>query len=160
MITIYLAGPINGCTDAEAHGWRTILKQHLRNDADFTATEEMLSGSADVLILDPMRRDYRGVALTDELRQKLVYDDLADIARSDIIVVNCSRPSWGTAMEIVHAAQMGKTILRFGSQPSPWLDHFGGSECGSLESCFNELAAEILARLRPASPALDRSPRD
>lgn len=40
---VYLAGPINGCTDAEAKNWREELKTHFPN------------------AIDPMKRDYRGV---------------------------------------------------------------------------------------------------
>lgn len=43
---IYLAGPINGCTDAQANDWRTEAKR--------------IAAERGHTCLDPMARDYRG----------------------------------------------------------------------------------------------------
>ena len=42
--TIYLAGPMAGCSDSEANDWRDYVTEKLQNDFN---------------ILSPMRRDYR-----------------------------------------------------------------------------------------------------
>lgn len=105
MKTIYLCGPINGCTDAEANDWRTLVKGLWPGDT-----------------LDPMRRDYRGREA--ECYRDIVGLDKIDVAASDIILVNYDRPSVGTAMEILFAWQIGKPVIvvcRTDAVVSPWL---------------------------------------
>lgn len=111
---VYLGGPINGCTDEEAHGWRDELKPLL---------EEM--GHEWV---DPMRRDYRGREMEPGVAAEIVRGDLLDIETCDAYIFNCPRPSYGTAMEIAYAARYRffnrKLIVVLpddGREPSPWL---------------------------------------
>lgn len=112
-MTVYLCGGINGLSDAECRDWREVAKELLKGDT-----------------LDPMRRDYRGKE--DESVNEIVLGDLEDIRRSDALLVNATRPSWGTAMELVYAFQRGssskpgvagKPIVAFvgDSRVSPWL---------------------------------------
>jgi nucleoside 2-deoxyribosyltransferase len=72
-------------------------------------------------VLDPMARDYRGKE--DQSVDAIVNGDLADIEACDVVLVNATRPSWGTAMEMVYAHQKGKLVVAFteGSRVSPWL---------------------------------------
>lgn len=104
-MTVYLAGPINGCTDDEATNWREEAKKQLRE------------------CLDPMRRDYRG-SEADSVSE-IVSGDIADIEHSDAILANCWQPSFGTAMELWHASQVLKkpviTMAKPGAPVSPWL---------------------------------------
>lgn len=79
MIT-YLCGGINGLSDEDCKNWREDAKAKL-------VTEH----------LDPMRRDYRGKE--DESFHEIVLGDLDDIVKSDFVLVNATRPSWGTAPE-------------------------------------------------------------
>lgn len=105
-VKLYLAGPINGCTDDEANTWRDQVK------AKF--------GEANCV--DPMRRDYRGKE--DESVAEIVHGDLADIDDSDVMLANCWQVSWGTAMEIHYAHTIGKrviAILPTDVRVSPWL---------------------------------------
>jgi hypothetical protein len=74
---IYLCGGIHGLSDQEANEWRRRAKMLLR----------------DMSILDPMRRDYRGGE--DENIDAFVQGDLREIAESDTLLVNATRPSWG-----------------------------------------------------------------
>lgn len=108
---VYLGGPINGCTDEEAHGWRDDLKPLL---------EEMGH-----VWVDPMRRDYRGREMEPGIAAEIVYGDLEDIDSCDALVMNCPKPSVGTSMEIFYAHQQGKNVVVVvpddDSQPSPWL---------------------------------------
>lgn len=103
MIT-YLCGGINGLSDAECRDWREVAKELLKTDT-----------------LDPMRRDYRGKE--DESVNEIVKGDIDDIGRSDIVLVNATRPSWGTAMEIVYAVTRNKRVVAFAGsgRVSPWL---------------------------------------
>lgn len=103
---VYLAGPINGCSDAEARGWRNDAKR-LRPDIEW---------------VDPMVRDYRGNEAQNA--DAIVSGDLSDIASCDVVLVNAERATWGTAMELrAAAAEYRKPAVAFCSanRPSPWL---------------------------------------
>ena len=110
QIKVYLCGPINGRTDVECNDWRAYAKQHLKANT-----------------LDPMRRDYRGRELGPGIADEIVAGDLEDVKACDVVLANCPKPSWGTAMEIRMAkAEYGKTVvvvLPEGTIPSPWLIH-------------------------------------
>jgi nucleoside 2-deoxyribosyltransferase len=101
---VYLAGPINGCTDAECRDWREAAK------AVFP------------LALDPMRRDYRG--REDAACREIVGLDKMDILFADVVLVNYVKPSVGTAMEILFAWENRKPVVLWcasGEPLSPWL---------------------------------------
>lgn len=106
-VTVYLCGGINGLSDADAKDWREDAKLRLP------------------LTLDPMRRDYRGREA--ECVAEIVIGDLKDIADSDVVLAMCNRPSWGTAMEIYHAAIIVGipvyTVVPLDVAVSPWLSH-------------------------------------
>lgn len=106
MKAMYLAGAIHGCTDEQARGWRERVKRSLAGEYEF---------------LDPMRRDYRGVE--DENAMQIVEDDLNDIARASVVLVNAERPSWGTAMEAWWAGNRGlhRVYVVCPGPVSPWL---------------------------------------
>lgn len=103
MATTYLCGGINGLSDDQCRDWREVAKSLLKTET-----------------LDPMRRDYRGKE--DESVNEIVQGDIRDIEQSDFILVNATRPSWGTAMEIVYAWQ-GRPVVAFvgDASVSPWL---------------------------------------
>ena len=106
MKTIYLAGGINGLSDAACKDWREQVKEELAGSFTF---------------LDPMRRDYRG--REDECVNELVEGDELDIANSDFVLAYCPKPSWGMAMEIQFAAHELKipVISITTGRISPWL---------------------------------------
>ena len=122
--TVYLCGPINGCDDTQANGWRAEASAALV--------------AAGLTVLDPMRRDFRGVEC-DHVKA-IVAGDLFDIQVSDVLLVNAFRPSWGAGMELMYAARYvyRKTIVAFGAgpNPSPWLVY----HCDKL---FPDLAAAL-----------------
>lgn len=124
-MTVYLAGPIFGCDDAECRGWRDTAK-HLMGGA--------------IRTLDPMRRDCRGVE--SDAASDIVECDLKDIRLCDVVLANASRPSWGTAMEIAIASRAGKPVIAFGATPpiSPWLKH----HCEAMHSDLDAACAAIL----------------
>lgn len=86
MAKIYLAGPINGCTDAECNDWRTLVKEML----DFAGLEHV----------DPMRRDFRGIE--GDHMTEIVEGDIADINECDFMIANAPKPSVGTSMEVFY----------------------------------------------------------
>jgi nucleoside 2-deoxyribosyltransferase len=113
-MVVYLCGGINGLSDADCKDWREAAKSLLTCDT-----------------LDPMRHDYRGIE--DRVWTEIVAHDLADIQNSDAVLVNATRPSWGTAMEIVYARNMEKPVVAFvqpGQPVSPWLKY----HCSVVES--------------------------
>ena len=103
--TVYLCGPIMGCTDEECNDWRELVTREWNGR-----------------VLDPMRRDYRGREL--EAYEEVVTLDKVDIAQSDALLVNYPGPSVGTAMEVLLAFQTGKLVVVVaapGVRMSPWL---------------------------------------
>lgn len=126
MKTIYLAGPIVGCTDAEVHDWRGRVKKLWPGDT-----------------LDPMRRDYRGRQAGNEA--EIVRLDLIDIAQSDGLLVNFDKPSVGTSMEVYIAHQAGKPVVVVAPADvviSPWLYHYSDGIVRTYET-----AVDLLRRL-------------
>lgn len=117
---VYLCGPINGCTDEEANGWRDLAKYYLQyydKDAFTVRTPKMIP-------IDPMKRDYRGQE--GDTYREIVDLDKLDIRNSDALLVYYEKPSVGTSMEIFYAWTLGKPIVVVtpsGTNISPWLKY-------------------------------------
>lgn len=109
---VYLIGPINGCTDAEANDWRSLMKA-------FLPGHEML---------DPMRRDYRGREMEPGIAAEIVIGDLKDCDACNVAVAFRPKPSDGSAMEQFYCRHvLGKPLVAIvpeGVTPSPWTVHF------------------------------------
>lgn len=105
---IYLIGPINGCTDAEANDWRSLMKELLPEHE----------------ILDPMRRDYRGREMEPGIAREIVDGDLEDCDECDIAVAFRPKASDGSAMEQFYVHHNHEkpvvAIVPDGVTPSPW----------------------------------------
>lgn len=128
MTTIYLCGPINGCTDEECKDWREAVKARWPKDT-----------------LDPMRRDYRGKE--DESVNEIVEWDKIDITNSDVILVNYEEPSVGTSMEMLFAWERGKLVVvvaKRGASLSPWLRYHSHRIFHSFEEAIIWIADETL----------------
>ena len=125
---IYLCGGINGLSDDECNDWRSTAKKLLK-----------------AMSLDPMRRDYRGIE-ADSVNE-IVQGDLRDIDECSGFLVNATRPSWGTAMEIVYAYQRGLPIAAWvgSGRVSPWLTYHASWVSGTIEG-----AARWLNETNPA----------
>jgi nucleoside 2-deoxyribosyltransferase len=108
VLKVYLAGPINGCSDEECRAWRAEARRML---------EPIHS------VIDPMDFDCRG--LESQMAGEIIRHDLERLDEADIVLVNAERPSWGTAMELVYARQGGKPAIAFAGfsigGDSPWL---------------------------------------
>lgn len=107
---VYLGGPINGCTDEEANGWRGLVKSIL----DAYGHEW----------LDPMDRDYRGREMEPGIAAAIVENDKADIDACDLLLMNCPKPSVGTSMEVLYGWETGKKVFAVvpaEAELSPWL---------------------------------------
>lgn len=106
---LYLAGPINGCSDSECVDWRERVK---------------LSCHREIEIIDPMSRDYRGYENKNVI--SIVHGDKEDIHSSHAIIANTNKPSWGTAMEIFWGWSLGIPTHAFMEDPSsasPWIKY-------------------------------------
>lgn len=122
-MTVYLCGGINGLSDSDCRDWREFAKAELSTPT-----------------LDPMRRDYRG--REDESVTEIVIGDLADINACEIVLVNATKPSWGTAMELFYAASKAKTVVAWvkpGVPVSPWLRYFCREIHESLEDAIGSI---------------------
>jgi hypothetical protein len=112
---VYLCGPMAGCTDEEAGGWRKAATKHLNGFG--------------ITTLDPMDRDYRYTKYGDDpasVLPDLVEEDKIDIEMSDVVLVNYTKPSTGTAMEIILAWQRAKRVVvvnPLGLSLSPWVHY-------------------------------------
>lgn len=126
MTTIYLAGPINGCTDAEALDWREELTTLLRGHQ----------------VISPMARDYRGKE--NENVEDIVEGDKADIRKSQVVVAYCPRPSVGTSMEVLYARERGLQVAVLtpeGVSVSPWLRYHADCVASDMGSVVEFIAA-------------------
>lgn len=121
-MSVYLCGPIAGCTDEECKDWREAAKQRGFN------------------CIDPMRRDYRGKEL--QYYKEIVEDDKIDILMADAILVNYVKPSVGTSMEIIYAWMHHKPIIMVaakGAVISPWLKYHSTTIVESFAEAFELL---------------------
>ena len=119
--TLYLCGPINGCTDEECRDWRAYV-----------------AGTWQGRCIDPMVRDYRGREA--EAFREIVELDKIDVANADIILVNYDKPSVGTSMEILFAWQLGKRVIVVCPEAaviSPWLRYHAHHIVHTFDDAMN-----------------------
>ena len=122
---IYLSGPITDCVPCESKDWRTRAKERL---------------AGRFILLDPMRRSFRDREI--ESSNEIVEFDLQDIRDADLLLVNYSKPSLGTAMEVFYAAHdLGKFVIAFAPFPykdcSPWMIRFCTKILPSLDAALS-----------------------
>lgn len=111
MKTIYLCGPMAGCNDKEATGWRNKV------------IIELLSFYK---ILNPMVRDFRTGYNRTENESFIVEHDKRDVDAADILLAVPWKPSVGTSMEILYAWEKKKQVLLVlpdAAGSSPWLTY-------------------------------------
>ena len=136
-VKIYLCGGIKDLTDEEACEWRNKAIEELQLDLRLrgeSLTEAHLAGKR-FTCLDPMRRNFRN----DEFQSQneIVQLDKADIINADILLVNATKPSWGTAMEILFAFEHHKLVVVFSGgkyeDVSPWVAFHATKVCKTME---------------------------
>ena len=110
QIKIYLCGPIYGLRDTERMEWR---QQAI----------DLFGGWNDFKLLNPLRRNFRDTEFQSQ--NEIVQLDKADIINADILLVNATKPGWGTAMEVLFGFIHHKVIVAFTNkrfnESSPWL---------------------------------------
>ena len=122
MKKIYLCGPIMDEVDGEAREWRQSAIQQLNGN---------------FVLLDPMRRNFKDREV--DSANEIVEFDLQDVREADIILVNYSKASIGTAMEVFYAShQLGKFVVAFSpvdfQNCNPWMVRFCTKILPSLDS--------------------------
>jgi hypothetical protein len=104
LFKVYVAGPINGCSDVECKDWRAEVARH------------------HPCIIDPMVRDYRG--REESAYREIVELDKDDILKADAVLVRYLKPSVGTSMEILFAYDNCIPVVVWtdvGISISPWM---------------------------------------
>ena len=129
--TIYLSGPIMDEHAGAAREWRECAKS-------------LLAGR--YRLLDPMRRKF--VDREVDSANEIVEFDLLDVRNADIILVNYSRPSIGTSMEVFYASHvLGKFVVAFSPyeyrECSPWMVRYCTKILGSLEEATEYIATHF-----------------
>jgi nucleoside 2-deoxyribosyltransferase len=138
-MSVYLAGPISGCTELEMFDWRRDLIRRMPNTT----------------FADPTVRDYRGIE--DANVVAIVEQDKADIDGCEIVVAYCPRPSVGTSMEVLYAWERSKHVIVWvppGAPVSPWLRYHSH---GVYQYAF-EVESAIAARLLGVSCSTSPTP--
>ncbi len=112
MKKIYLCGPIMDEHEGIARAWREEAKKLL--------TDEFK-------LLDPMRRNFKDREV--DSANEIVEFDLQDIRDADIVLVNYSKSSVGTSMEVFYASHdLQKFVVAFSpfsfQDCSPWMVRF------------------------------------
>lgn len=97
-------------------------------------------------LLDPMRRKF--VDREVDSANEIVEFDLLDVRNADIILVNYSRPSIGTSMEVFYASHvLGKFVVAFSPyeyrECSPWMVRYCTKILGSLEEAAEYIATHF-----------------
>ena len=121
MKKIYLCGPIMDEHEHQARAWRKVAYELLRND---------------FVLLDPMRRNFKDREV--DSANEIVEFDLQDVRDADIVLVNYSKASIGTAMEVFYAShELGKFVVAFSpfsyQECNPWMVRFCTKILPSLE---------------------------
>jgi nucleoside 2-deoxyribosyltransferase len=123
-LRVYLAGPINGKSDAECREWREWFKRC-----------DMFEW------VDPMDRDIRGREDDVELALATTNADLEEVESCDAIVANTSLgPGWGTASEMVWTWLAEKPVISIcGPNISPWVRKWSTEICRNKEAALQKL---------------------
>lgn len=121
---IYLCGPIMDCSVKDSTDWRTRAKERL---------------AGKFILLDPMRRSFRDNEI--DSANEIVEFDLADVRAADLLLVNYSKASVGTSMEVFYAGHdLGKFVIAFSpldfKDCSPWMVRFCTKITKDLDSAI------------------------
>jgi nucleoside 2-deoxyribosyltransferase len=109
VFTVYLAGPMEGCTKEGMTGWRGLAKHRLE--------------AWGIHCLDPTRRTpFHETGREPQLARVLFYADIRDIDQSDLVLadvrVDSGRGS-GTSMELMYSWMNKKPIVLVANTSDP-----------------------------------------
>jgi nucleoside 2-deoxyribosyltransferase len=134
MKKIYLCGPIMDEHEGEARAWREAAETQLNSD---------------FVLLNPMRRNFKDREV--DSANEIVEFDLQDVRDADIILVNYSKASIGTAMEVFYAShELGKFVVAFSPFPfqdcNPWMVKFCTKILPSLEDAVTYINEHFVSQ--------------
>lgn len=131
---IYLSGPIMDEHPELAATWRERAKERLGEW---------------FIMLDPMRRNFKDREV--DSANEIVDFDLQDVRDADIILVNYSKSSIGTSMEVFYAAHdLGKFVVAFSPLSfrdcSPWMVRYCTKILPSLDDAVEYILDNFVVR--------------
>jgi nucleoside 2-deoxyribosyltransferase len=131
---IYLCGPIMDEHEGHARAWRETAKKLLGKK---------------FILLDPMRRNFKDREV--DSANEIVEFDLQDVRDADIILVNYSKNSIGTSMEVFYASHnLNKFVIAFTpftfKDSSPWMVRFCTKLLPSLEDACTYINEHFVAQ--------------
>lgn len=132
MKKIYLCGPIMDEHEGEARAWRKQAHKVLCDD---------------FVLLDPMRRNFKDREVDSS--NEIVDFDLQDIRDADIVLVNYSKNSIGTSMEVFYASHdLGKFVVAFSpfafKDCNPWMVRFCTKILPTLEDALTYIREHFI----------------
>lgn len=101
------------------------------------------------LLLDPMRRNFKDREV--DSANEIVEFDLQDVRDADLVLVNYSKPSIGTAMEVFYASHVLNTFVIAFSPFSfrdcnPWMVKYCTKILPSLEAAVAYIREHFVAQ--------------
>jgi nucleoside 2-deoxyribosyltransferase len=120
--------------EGRAREWRRVARSALEGD---------------FVLLDPMRRNFKDREV--DSANEIVEFDLQDVREADIVLVNYSKPSIGTAMEVFYASHaLGKFVVAFSpfrfQDCNPWMVRFCTKIQPSLEAAIGYIREHFVAQ--------------
>lgn len=149
---VYLAGPLSGCSDDEAFGWRKYVMENLKRQIvqKTPLGEDISIPKADFYFLTPMLRDYRHLNNDHQgitaVSPEIVQLDKRDIDMADVVFVKTPRPSYGTAMEMIYAWERGKVVVAVVEEEaplSPWVAFHSTTVQYSLDAAIEWIVKNV-----------------
>jgi nucleoside 2-deoxyribosyltransferase len=131
---IYLCGPIMDEHPEAAATWRERARRQLGDG---------------FVLLDPMRRNFKDREV--DSANEIVEFDLQDVRDADIVLVNYSKTSIGTSMEVFYAAHdLGKFVVAFSpfsfKDCSPWMVRYCTKILPTLQDAVDYIRENFIAQ--------------
>jgi nucleoside 2-deoxyribosyltransferase len=134
MKKIYLCGPIMDEIEGQARAWRQIAIERL---------------GPHFCMLDPMRRNFKDREV--DSANEIVEFDLQDVREADIVLVNYSKASIGTSMEVFYASHdLQKFVVAYAPfafhDCNPWMVKFCTKILPSLDGAIDYILEHFVAQ--------------
>jgi len=134
---VYLAGPMEDCTEEWMTGWRTQASNTLDE-----AGIQYLDPTRRVTFHDELTLEQKGVPIQSVCR-RIFKMDMQDIANSTVVLADVRRMSGrgtGTAMELMFAHMKNKIIILWASPNDlihPFYESIYTEKHNTLEDCLD-----------------------
>jgi nucleoside 2-deoxyribosyltransferase len=133
-LVLYLAGPMDGVSKADATGWRDVVTNKV-------------SGLYEVR--NPMIRDFFKTGYVQHIHEPMIVQgDKGDIEAADVVLANCWKHSFGTPMEVFYARSLRKHVvsivpsnLRVNGFASPWVSYHSNRVVDSIGLAIQHLVS-------------------